>query len=55
MYKIFWHLKFSQSENVNSELDESQKNLFDQNLFGVHQIHFNEKFCGLVHLKLKKV
>ena len=54
--KFFGNLKFSQSENVNSELDESTKKFIrSKSLWCASSTHFNEeKFCGLVHLKLKK-
>jgi len=54
--KFFGNLKFSQSGDINSELNRKLKK-FIRSRFSwcASSTHFNEeKFCGLVHLKLKK-
>ena len=50
------NLKFSQSESIDSELNTNLKKFIrSRNSWCASSTHFNEeKFCGLVHLKLKK-
>ena len=54
--KFVGNLKFSQSENSNSELNENLKRFIrSRKSWCASSTHFNEeKFCGLVHIKLKK-
>ncbi len=54
--KFIGNLKFSQSENFNSNLDKNLKKfIHSKNSWCASSTHFNEeRFCGLVHLKLKK-
>ena len=54
--KFFCNLKFSQSENQNDEVDKNLKKfLLKRNSWCASSTHYNEeKFSGLVHLKLKK-
>jgi len=54
--KFIGNLKFSQSENFNSKLNEKLKKfIHSKNTWCASSTHFNEeKFCGLVHLRLKK-
>ena len=54
--KFLGNLKFSQSENSNSELNENLKRFIrSRKSWCASSTHFNEeKFCGLVHIKLKK-
>ena len=54
--KFFGNLKFSQSENQSVEVDKNLKKfLLKRNSWCASSTHYNEeKFSGLVHLKLKK-
>ena len=54
--KFVGNLKFSQSENSSSELNENLKRFIrSRKSWCASSTHFNEeKFCGLVHIKLKK-
>ena len=54
--KFFGNLKFTQSENVNTELNKKLKKFIrSRSSWCASSTHYNEeKFCGLVHLKLKK-
>ena len=54
--KFVGNLKFSQSENSNLELNENLKRFIrSRKSWCASSTHFNEeKFCGLVHIKLKK-
>ena len=54
--KFLGNLKFSQSENINSELNKNLKKFIrSKSSWCASSTHFNEeKFCGLVHLNLKK-
>ena len=54
--KFVGNLKFSQSENPSSELNENLKRFIrSRKSWCASSTHFNEeKFCGLVHIKLKK-
>ena len=54
--KFLGNLKFSQSENSNLELNENLKRFIrSRKSWCASSTHFNEeKFCGLVHIKLKK-
>ncbi len=54
--KYLGNLKFSQSESQNVVINKNLKNfIFTKNSWCASSTHFNEeKFCGLVHLKLKK-
>ncbi len=54
--KFIGNLKFSQSENQNSKLDKNLKKFIQsKKSWCASSTHFNEeKFCGLVHVKLKK-
>ena len=54
--KFVGNLKFSQSESIDSELNTNLKKFIrSRNSWCASSTHFNEeKFCGLVHLKLKK-
>ena len=54
--KFFGNLKFSQSENQKVEVDKNLKKfLLKKNSWCASSTHYNEeKFSGLVHLKLKK-
>ena len=54
--KFFGNLKFSQSENQNIKVDKNLKKfLLKRNSWCASSTHYNEeKFSGLVHLKLKK-
>lgn len=54
--KFIGNIKFSQSENQNSELKKNLKRFIrSRYTWCASSTHFNEeKFCGLVHLKLKK-
>ena len=54
--KFVGNLKFSQSESIDSELNTDLKKFIrSRNSWCASSTHFNEeKFCGLVHLKLKK-
>ncbi len=54
--KFIGNLKFSQSENQNSTLDKNLKKFIrSKKSWCASSTHFNEeKFCGLVHVKLKK-
>ena len=54
--KFFGNLKFSQSENKILDLDQKIKNFISiKKSWCASSTHYNEeKFCGLVHIKLKK-
>ncbi|MDC3231895.1 3-deoxy-D-manno-octulosonic acid transferase [Candidatus Pelagibacter sp.] len=54
--KFVGNLKFSQSENPSSELNDNLKRFIrSRKSWCASSTHFNEeKFCGLVHIKLKK-
>tara|TARA_B100001057_G_scaffold130776_1_gene129850 strand:+ start:609 stop:1841 length:1233 start_codon:yes stop_codon:yes gene_type:complete len=54
--KFLGNLKFSQSENLSPELNENLKRfIHSKKSWCASSTHFNEeKFCGLVHIKLKK-
>ena len=54
--KFLGNLKFSQSENPSPELNENLKRfIHSKKSWCASSTHFNEeKFCGLVHIKLKK-
>ena len=54
--KFLGNLKFSQSENPSLELNENLKRfIHSKKSWCASSTHFNEeKFCGLVHIKLKK-
>ena len=54
--KFFGNLKFSQSENQSVDVDKNLKKfLLKRNSWCASSTHYNEeKFSGLVHLKLKK-
>ena len=54
--KFIGNIKFSQSENQSSELSKNLKKfIHSRNTWCASSTHFNEeKFCGLVHLKLKR-
>ena len=54
--KFIGNLKFSQSENLGSELNKNLKKIIrSRNSWCASSTHFNEeKFCGHVHMKLKK-
>tara|TARA_B100000282_G_scaffold296129_1_gene277146 strand:+ start:34 stop:1266 length:1233 start_codon:yes stop_codon:yes gene_type:complete len=54
--KFFGNLKFTQSENVNTELNKKLKKFIrSRSSWCASSTHYNEeKFCGLVHLKLKE-
>ena len=54
--KFIGNLKYSQSENIKSELNENLKKfIHSKNSWCASSTHFGEeKFCGLVHLNLKK-
>ncbi len=54
--KFLGNLKFSQSENPSSELNENLKRFIHyRKSWCASSTHFNEeKFCGLVHIMLKK-
>ena len=54
--KFFGNLKFSQSESQSIQIDKNLKKfLLKKNSWCASSTHYNEeKYCGLVHLKLKK-
>ena len=54
--KFIGNLKFSQSENLDSELNINLKKfIHSRKTWCASSTHFNEeKFCGLVHIRLKK-
>jgi len=54
--KFVGNLKFSQSENLSPELNENLKRfIHSKKSWCASSTHFNEeRFCGLVHIKLKK-
>ncbi len=54
--KFFGNLKFSQSESQSVQIDKNLKKfLLKKNSWCASSTHYNEeKYCGLVHLKLKK-
>ncbi len=54
--KFFGNLKFSQSENPSSKLNKNLKRfIHSKRSWCASSTHFNEeKFCGLVHIRLKK-
>ncbi len=54
--KFIGNLKYSQSENIKSELNGNLKKfIHSKNSWCASSTHFSEeKFCGLVHLELKK-
>ena len=54
--KFFGNLKFSQSENQSVKIDQNLKKfLSKKNSWCASSTHYNEeRFCGLIHLKLKK-
>ncbi len=54
--KFLGNLKFSQSENLSPELNEDLKRfIHSKKSWCASSTHFNEeRFCGLVHIKLKK-
>ena len=54
--KFFGNLKFSQSESQGVQIDKNLKKfLLKKNSWCASSTHYNEeKYCGLVHLKLKK-
>ena len=54
--KFIGNIKFSQSENQNSKLNKKLKKFIrSRKSWCASSTHFSEeKFCGLVHLKLKK-
>ena len=54
--KFFGNLKFSQSENQSVKIDQNLKKfLSKKNSWCASSTHYNEeRFCGLIHLELKK-
>ena len=54
--KFFGNLKFSQSENQSVKIDQNLKKfLSKKNFWCASSTHYNEeRFCGLIHLELKK-
>ena len=54
--KIIGNLKFSQSENEKNSLDRNLINLINsRKTWCASSTHYNEeKFCGMVHIRLKK-
>ena len=54
--KFFGNLKFSQSENQSVRIDKNlERFLLKRNSWCASSTHYNEeRFCGLIHLELKK-